>query len=1215
MSATTEELFELVAIGMAIVGMDGRWHKVNRSLCEMLGYTQEEMLNKDFQSITHPDDMDISLDQAKLAIDESVKTIRFEKRYIHKDGSAIWVDLNIAVVRDTDNKPLYFITQVQDITSHKRTNDALLESEKRYRQLVEISPDAIIVQNNGIIDFINTAGLELLGAKSTNILIGHSLMDFVYPHYIEVLNQQFKLAYEKQRTSPVQLRLIKLNGSTLYVEASSFLFKSNDKSCMLTILRDITQHKYSEMVNRRSEELYRTIASNFPNGVVLLFDKQMRLSIVDGLGLKDMGYSKEALEGKNIWDAFPIDIATRLMPNFRAALTGRPSVFELTFGQRSKDSWKTYQVRTIPVRNEAGDIYAGTAVAQDITERKRMEEHIKKAHEELEIKVKERTADLLTANVALKREIQDRKQAQEALYAEQKKLFGVLDLLPVIVSLHGQDYRIHFANRYFMEHFGDPKAGPCFSVIRQQDEICKECIPLRVLNTKIPAEWEWTRPSTARVYKMYNHPFVDVDGSPLVLKLGVDITEIRMAEEKISRLNRLYHVLSSINEAIVRIRNKDALFYETCKIAVSYGEFKMVWIGLFDKQLSSISPVAFYGATDCDIESVKMTNKNILRGCTILWQNIIDAGHFICNNIKTNDCVRVQKYEAIERGYNSMAAFSLKIEGKVIGAVLLYSSEQQFFKNKEVQLLSQLADDISFALEFMEKEQRNREADEVIRKLSQAVQQSPTTVIITDTQGVIQYVNSKFTESTGYIPEDVIGQEVGLFLGPPVIEMASIWNTIRAGNEWHGGFQNRKKNGDLFYEQASITSIKDTEGGITHFLAVKEDVTERKKLEEQLRQSQKMEAVGQLAGGIAHDFNNILSAIIGYGYVLQMKIKEGEPTRAYVDQILSSAERAVKLIQSLLTFSRKQKLQTEPVNINEIIKISQKMLSRLIGEDVEFTTHLFPDELVIMADTNQLTQVLMNFTTNARDAMPNGGVFTIDTEIVELDKTFFNSHGYGNPGRYVLMTVSDTGSGMDNNILEKIFEPFFTTKPTGKGTGLGLSIVYGIVKQHSGYITVYSEPSMGTTFKIYFPYVEASVAKLENSADLLPIGGVETILIAEDDKEFRRILKEILEDVGYNVIEAVDGTDAVEKFKTNKDVINLLVLDVIMPRKNGKIAYEEMLALKPEIKAIFLSGYTYDVILQKGIIDKSHYFISKPVSPKDLIKKVREILDTDVIPR
>ncbi|MBF0338662.1 MAG: PAS domain S-box protein [Nitrospirae bacterium] len=1214
MEATAEELFELAASGIAIVGLDGRWQRVNRSLCRMLGYTSQEMLAMNFQSITHPDDMEVSLEYAKCVFDESVHTINFEKRYVHKDGHAIWVELNIAVVRDAQNQPSYFITQVQDITRHKMAREALSESERRYRQLVEISPDAIVVQCSGIIEFVNPAGIQLLGAAHVNVFIGQSLMDFVYPQYKEALRQQLQEVNQCLRqTLPVQLRLIKLDGTTLYVEATSAAFQYNDSSCTLTVMHDITQHKYAEMATRRSEELYRTMVSNFPNGAVLLFDKQMTLSVVDGLGLKDMGYSKESMEGKSIWDVFPTDISTRLMPNFRAALTGRPSLSELNIGQR------VYQVRTIPVRNESGEIYAGTAVAQDITDRKKMEESLRKAHEELEIKVKERTADLLFANVALKKEIQERKQVQEALDAERKRLFGVLDLLPVIVSLHGHDYKIHFANRYFKEHFGDPQTGACYQVIRQQEEVCHECIPMWVLKTNVPEQWQWTRPGTARVYNMYNYPFTDVDGSPLVLKLGVDITDIHMAEEQISRLNRVYHVLSSINEAIVRIRDRDALFHQTCKIAVDHGAFRLVWIGLFDQQHSNITPVACFGTSCIDMERIKMTNKNIMRGCNILWQNILAGMNFICNDIQNNECVRIQKYEAIERGYNSMAAFPLKIEGNITGAIMLYSSERQFFKDKEVQLLSQLAEDISFALEFMDKEQRNREANEVIRKLSQAVQQSPITVIITDTHGIIEYVNSKFTETTGYTSAEVIGREADIFLGTPMYERGFVWATIEAGGQWHGVLHNRRKNGDVFYEQATITSIKDHEGDITHFLAVKEDITEHKKLEEQLRQSQKMEAIGQLAGGVAHDFNNILSAIIGYGYVLQLKLKDNDPIRAYADQILTAAERAVKLIKSLLTFSRKEHLQTEPVDINEVIRASHKMLSRLIGEDVEFVTRLFDEELVIMADTNQLTQVLMNFATNARDAMPHGGMFTISTDIAELDKAFFNSHGYGSAGRYALMTVSDTGSGMSDEVKDKLFEPFFTTKPPGKGTGLGLSIVYGIVKQHGGYITVYSHPSMGVTFKVYFPLVEACIASHQRAVEQFPVKArgyqeagktMETILVAEDDAEFRRILREILQDVSYNVIEAIDGTDAVEKFTTTKGDIDLLIFDVIMPRKNGISAYEEISALRPDIKALFLSGYTYDVILQKGIIDKTHHFISKPVSPKDLLKKVREVLDS-----
>jgi len=384
--------------------------------------------------------------------------------------------------------------------------------------------------------------------------------------------------------------------------------------------------------------------------------------------------------------------------------------------------------------------------------------------------------------------------------------------------------------------------------------------------------------------------------------------------------------------------------------------------------------------------------------------------------------------------------------------------------------------------------------------------------------------------------------------------------------------------------------------------------SEKQHLEGQLRHAQKMEAIGTFAGGIAHDFNNILTAIIGYGTVLQMKMEKDNPLRHNVDQILASSERAANLTQSLLTFSRKHVINLRPVRLNEIVRRVEKLLLRLIGEDIELKTILASEELKAMADSNQIEQVLMNLATNARDAMPDGGILTISTGLIEIGDDFSKSHGYGTTGIYALIAVTDTGMGIDEMTKERIFEPFFTTKEVGRGTGLGLSIVYGIIKQHDGYINVYSELGKGTTFKIYLPVTKEEVEEARISAPSTPIGGTETILMAEDDEEVRKFTKAVLEEFGYTVIAAVNGEDAITKFIENKDTIQLLLFDVIMPKKNGIEAYEEIIKINPDIKAIFTSGYSADVIQKKGLIEGLN-FVLKPVGPTKLLRTVKTILN------
>lgn len=418
-----------------------------------------------------------------------------------------------------------------------------------------------------------------------------------------------------------------------------------------------------------------------------------------------------------------------------------------------------------------------------------------------------------------------------------------------------------------------------------------------------------------------------------------------------------------------------------------------------------------------------------------------------------------------------------------------------------------------------------------------------------------------------------------------------------------------KENRTIYFRSTANVALRDRDGSPTAVIEISRDITESKKLQQQLLQSQKMEAVGQLAGGIAHDFNNILTAIIGYGSLLQMEMSRDDPLSTYITHILTSAQRAANLTQALLAFSRKQIISPKPIDPNGIIRLLEKLLSRLIGEDIELTIDLTHKDLTIMADSTQIEQVLMNLATNARDAMPEGGSLIISTDLVRFDCEFITAHGYGRPGSYALISVEDTGEGIDMTARERIFEPFFTTKEMGKGTGLGLAMVYGIIKQHDGYINVYSEPGNGTIFKIYLPTIKSKVEEMK-SEDLPIMGGsMETILVAEDDPRVRQLTREVLENYGYRVLEAVDGMDAVKVFHDNKDDIRLVILDVIMPRKNGKECFTEIRKINPGIKAIFTSGYTADIVHKKGILEEGLQFLSKPLSPQLLLKEVWELLN------
>jgi PAS domain S-box-containing protein len=416
--------------------------------------------------------------------------------------------------------------------------------------------------------------------------------------------------------------------------------------------------------------------------------------------------------------------------------------------------------------------------------------------------------------------------------------------------------------------------------------------------------------------------------------------------------------------------------------------------------------------------------------------------------------------------------------------------------------------------------------------------------------------------------------------------------------------------GETKFIKSNALVIRDEAGKAVRVIGMNMDITERKHTEEQLLQAQKMEAVGQLAGGVAHDFNNILTAIYGYCSILQKKMGNDSPFRSDIDHIYVAAEKAANLTRSLLAFSRKQIMSPKKVNLNEIVMNVGKMLSRIIGEDILLKTACTGKPLRVLADSGQIEQVLMNLAANARDAMPSGGTLTIATGVEEIDESFIHEYGYGDAGSYVVLSVSDTGKGMDNETRKKIFEPFFTTKEVGKGTGLGLSIVYGVIKQHNGYINVYSEPDEGTTFRIYLPQVYDEDADTGKEAlPEHPRMGSETVLLAEDDESIRELAGSILRQYGYDVILAHDGEDAVEKFKAGKEKIAAIVMDMIMPRKSGKEAYEEIRKIRPNVRILFMSGYSPDLLHDRGLSASGEEVLLKPIHPLDLVRKVRAVLD------
>ena len=506
-----------------------------------------------------------------------------------------------------------------------------------------------------------------------------------------------------------------------------------------------------------------------------------------------------------------------------------------------------------------------------------------------------------------------------------------------------------------------------------------------------------------------------------------------------------------------------------------------------------------------------------------------------------------------------------------------------------------------------------RRAEEKLRKLSSAVEQAADVVVMTNREGAIEYVNPAFEKLTGYAPEEVLGQN------PRLLKSGSqdahfyeqMWQTILRGEVYRGVMINRKKSGELYYAEKTITPVRDAARQITHFISNDRDTTERRKLEEQLLQVQKMDAIGQLAGGVAHDFNNLLMVISSYAELMMDALAPESPLRHHGEEILKASRRAADLTRQLLTFSRKQVQALRVLDLNSVLQEICKTLQRLIGEDMQFSLQLGRELWPIKADPVQIEQIVMNLATNARDAMPHGGQLSIETRNVELDESYCRTQPDVIPGEYILLAVSDSGSGIAPAVLPHIFEPFFTTKEKGKGTGLGLATIYGIVKQSGGHITVQSELASGTTFKIFLPRAPAAMATPEPAVrNGQQLRGSETVLLVEDEDAVRESEREYLEQHGYTVLAAPNGPAALELAANCGREIQLLVTDVVMPKMSGSELGQKLLAQRPGLKVLYVSGYAENTVMQHGLAELGNRFLHKPFTLKALTAKIREVLDT-----
>jgi two-component system cell cycle sensor histidine kinase/response regulator CckA len=930
------------------------------------------------------------------------------------------------------------------------------------------------------------------------------------------------------------------------------------------------KRRHTKQAFRESENYYRTLVENLPQKIFLKDKNSVYLSCNENYS-RDLKIRPDEITRKTDYDFYPRELAKKYRTDDKRIIeSGKTEDIEERYIQDGKEVI-VHTVKT-PIKDKRGKIIGVLGIFWDITKQKSAEDDLRKYREQPEEMVEKRTAELKMVNEQLQREITERRRTEEVLREYQRAIEGSQDIIAVV----NQNYNYLLANKAFLKYRSmdrEQVIGRSVPEVLGKDVF--ERVVKKNLNTcfqgkVVQYEMKYTYPEFGERDLLVSYfPIEDPNGVNRVASVIRDITERKQAESALRESERRYRDLFE--------GSRDAIYITTRE-----GE-------IVDANQSMLN---LFGYSREEIIGLNARRTYVYPEDRKKFQQEIEREGY------------VRDYEIKLR----------KKDGTEMECLLTATVR---WDDRNIAGYQGIIRDIS---EHKRSEEALLESEERYRT---AIEHSNDGVII-DRGGQHLFVNQKLVEMFGYDKaEEIVGKPLSVIVHPDDLKRVKEIALRRQKGEVVPSryeFKGIRKNGELIDTEVSAT--KTIYRGEVVSLIYLRDITERKRaekemgaLQEQLRQSQKMEAIGRLAGGIAHDFNNLLTVIKGYSQLSYIELKEGDPLRGNIDEIQNATERAASLTQQLLAFSRRQVMEMKILDLNTLLRDLDKMLRRVIGEDIELVTLLAEDLGRIKADPGQIQQVIMNLAVNSRDAMPNGGKLTIETANVELDESYARSHVDVKPGRYVMFSVSDTGVGMTPEVRERIFEPFFTTKEKGKGTGLGLSTAYGIVKQSGGNIWVYSEPGKGTTFKIYLQRGDEPLEELREKmiGEELPCGK-ETVLVVEDEEKVRKLIVEILARQGYRVLEASDADEALLIHEKHDGPIHLTLVDVVMPGMSGSELAKRLASLNPKMRILYMSGYTDNTIVHHGVLEKGVNYIQKPFTMEGLARKVREVLDKDSKP-
>jgi two-component system, cell cycle sensor histidine kinase and response regulator CckA len=1183
-------LIETTGTGYVILDPEGRVLGANQEYVRLSGHRSlDEIIGKNVIEWTAAHDRERNIAEIRKCLEQGyVRNLELE--YGKEPGRVTPVEINATVIKT--GQVVHILSLCRNITERKQAEQTLHHERNLFRMVLDNLPSIIFIKDkDGRYVLSNRAHQGVLGVDQASLL-GKTGFDF-HPHDLARQYQEDEKRVMRAGEPLPPKEEMALNhglGEHRWHLTSRLPFK--DETGRVTgivgISHDITERKRAEEVLRESQALYHSFVDQLP-AAVFRKDRQGRYVMVNPRFCQLKGLKAEEFLGKTPMEVAALQAAkqgTEGQATKYAAIgdevheqimhTGKPVETEEEYAAADGGK-KFFQVVRMPVFGPDGTVVGTQGIMFDVTARKRAEEAVRESQALYHSLVEQLTAGVF-------------RKDKEGRYVFVNSWY---------CRFHGVNAE-HFLGKTPQEVEAaelakmGAGAGAHPRLGAQGDSHHKLMMQT---GQQIVLEEEWPGvDGKKRFLHVVKSPVFDPNGT-IVGTQGImfDITERKKVEQAL-RQGELR--LEKINRCLLKLGpNFDANINQLTALC---GELLGATCALYNRLQGDLLCSLGRWQTPPGFKPEDAPTGHI---CYDVIRNNRDDAVVVTNLLQSPYAGSDPNVRAY--GLQTYVGCAVKCEGQAVGSLCVVYNTNYQPTDDDRRILGIIASAIG-------NEDMRKQAEAELNRLMTAIEQTPESVVITDTQGRILYVNPVFEKVTGYTRAEAIGRNPRL-LKSNRQESAfyrELWTKIGAGEVWRGRFVNKKKDGTLYTEDAVIAPVRDGKGTVTNYIAIKRDISHELELEGQYRQTQKIDSIGRLAGGVAHDFNNILAVICGHTDLALAQLSPDAPLRSNLECIQESAERAANLTRQLLAFARRQVIEPRRINLNELIVNLNKMLHRLIGEDIKLVTQTASDLHQVRADPGQIEQVLLNLVVNARDAMPDGGTLTIRTENVTLDADYARRH-LVTPGDYAMVSITDTGVGMTDEVKQHIFEPFFTTKEQGKGTGLGLATCFGIIQQSNGHIRSESQLGKGTEFRFYLPRVEA-VEDLASAREV-PVSlpqGTETILLAEDETSLRQLMARVLRTQGYTVLEAADGHQALALAQANGPKIQLLITDVIMPGLSGKTLAEWLGQVNPATRVLFISGYINNNAVRDAMSKAGTFFLQKPFNPLDLTKKVREAIET-----